>query len=142
MNKLIVHTDGGSRGNPGHGAVGAIIKSENGEILKSISQTIGQTTNNVAEYKAVIAALEWIKNNKEQITNNKELMAQFYLDSKLVVNQLNGYFKIKDSKLRDLLVQIRQLEQAVGGNVMYTLIPREKNREADRLVNVALDSSE
>lgn len=139
MEKLIIFTDGGARGNPGPAAVGAVVKTETGQILNTISRTIGETTNNVAEYTAVITALEWVKNNKEHITKNKELVAQFFLDSKLVVNQLNGLFKIKENHLRELLLTVRQLEQEVGGNITYSLVPREKNWEADLQVNKALD---
>ena len=67
-------------------------------------------------------------------------MIQFYLDSVLVVNQLNGKFKVKDSQLRELLLKVRMLEQEVGGQIYYTSIPREKNWQADALVNRALDN--
>lgn len=139
MKKLIIFTDGGSRGNPGPAAAGVVIKSENGPILASFARKLGETTNNVAEYQAVIAALNWLKENHQLLTTNYQL--HFFLDSKLVVNQLNGFFKIKEAHLRELLLKIRQLEQEVGGNVTYSLIPREKNWEADTLVNRALDES-
>jgi len=139
MSKLIVHTDGGARGNPGPAAVGALITTEGGEVLMRLSRKIGQTTNNVAEYSAVIAALDWIKANDSALRRFNIEMIQFYLDSTLVVNQLNGLFRVKDPNLRNLMVQVRQLEQEIGGNVIYTVIPREKNQEADILVNKALD---
>ena len=135
--KLFIYTDGGARGNPGKAAVGVIAKSETGEILAKICRKIGETTNNVAEYMAVLEALRWIKNDCQLSV----ISCQFFLDSKLVVNQLNGLFKIKDANLRNLLVEIRQLEQEVGGNISYFLIPREKNWQADLLVNQALDGS-
>ena len=135
--KLFVYPDGGARGNPGPAAVGVIVKSEKGEILTKICRKIGETTNNVAEYQGVIEALEWIKNGCQLSV----VSCQFFLDSRLVVNQLNGIFKIKDADLRNLLVEIRQLEQEIGGNISYSLIPREKNWQADVLVNQALDSS-
>lgn len=144
--KLTIFTDGGARGNPGPAAVGVVIKDETGQILASISRTIGETTNNVAEYRGVMAALEWLRNKPiTQSTNNpinqssNQLIIQFFSDSKLVVNQLNGLFKIKENHLRELLLKVRQLEQEVGGNIYYNLVPREKNWEADRLVNKALD---
>jgi ribonuclease HI len=156
MNKLFVYTDGGSRGNPGKAAVGVVVKTENGQVIGRMARNIGEATNNVAEYMAVVKALEWLKehqrekqtseerNNrtKEQLSSKgmePEISIQFYLDSVLVVNQLNGYFKVKDGKLRYLLLQIRILEQEVGGKISYAVIPREKNWEADRLVNEALD---
>lgn len=139
MKKLIIFTDGGARGNPGPAAIGVVIKSETGQNLALFSQLLGESTNNIAEYQAVIAALEWLKENKQINKYANMQIVQFYLDSKLVVNQLNGFFKIKDSRLRELLLKIRQLEQEVGGNIYYNLVPREKNWEADALVNKALD---
>ena len=132
---LIIFTDGGARGNPGPSAVGVVIKTEAGEILATVSQRIGESTNNVAEYRAVIAALTWLKDNHQSSITNY----QFYLDSKLVVNQINGLYKIKQNHLRELLFEVRKLEQEVGGNIYYNLVPREKNWEADKLVNEALD---
>ncbi len=140
VNRLVIYTDGGARGNPGRAAVGIVIKTENGEVLQEIFRTIGVTTNNVAEYTAVVAALEWLKNNKQIYKSTNLQIIQFYLDSVLVVNQLNGKFKVKDSQLRELLLKIRMLEQEVGGQIYYTSIPREKNWQADALVNRALDN--
>ena len=140
VNSLVIYTDGGARGNPGRAAVGIVIKTETGEVLQEIFRTIGVTTNNVAEYTAVVAALEWLKNNKQIYKSTNMQMIQFYLDSVLVVNQLNGKFKVKDSQLRELLLKVRMLEQEVGGQIYYTSIPREKNWQADALVNRALDN--
>ncbi|MFZ5845528.1 MAG: ribonuclease HI family protein [Patescibacteria group bacterium] len=139
-----VHTDGGARGNPGPAAVGVVIEEVKNEIrtIARFGKRIGEATNNAAEYKAVLEALQ---NLKSQISNRKledkeELQIQFFLDSNLVVNQLNGRFKVKDPELRELLTKIRILEQEVGGNIRYNLIPREQNRRADFLVNHALDN--
>ena len=140
VNSLVIYTDGGARGNPGRAAVGIVIKTETGEVLQEIFRTIGVSTNNVAEYTAVVAALEWLKNNKQIYKSTNMQMIQFYLDSVLVVNQLNGKFKVKDSQLRELLLKVRMLEQEVGGQIYYTSIPREKNWQADGLVNRALDN--
>lgn len=136
-NVITVHTDGGSRGNPGPAAIGVVIKRD-GKVFHKFGKTIGEATNNVAEYTAVIEALHYIKS--VQLPNNDSRLI-FYLDSKLVVEQLNGTFKIKDGKLRELAFQIKVLEQDVGGGVSYFSIPRENNREADLLVNFALDKS-
>lgn len=149
MNKITVFTDGGARGNPGPAAIGVVIKNETGQNLHTISRNIGDTTNNVAEYFAVIAALEWLSKNyqiRTNTTNNpiynlkNDLIIKFYLDSNLVVNQLNGLFKVKDGNLRELLLKARIFESQIKSQISYTHIPREKNREADRLVNQALDS--
>ena len=140
MKRLIIHTDGGARGNPGQGAIGVVIKDETGSLLCEISRRIGATTNNISEYSAVVASLEWIKKNRfiRQLSN--QLVIQFFLDSTLVVNQLNGLFKVKDAILRTYLLRVRTLEQEIGGQISYTYIPREKNSHADFLVNKALDT--
>lgn len=136
--KIIIHTDGGARGNPGPAAVGVSIE-ENGKEIAGFGKAIGETTNNVAEYTAVIEAMLWLRNNPiTQLTNNP--ITQFYLDSTLVVNQLNGIFKIKDARLRELFTKVKILEQEVGGGVQYASVPREQNRRADFLVNQALDA--
>jgi len=135
MTKLKIYTDGGARGNPGPSATGFIIKSESGEIIAKIGRKIGEATNNIAEYQAVIDALIYIRDKKLFLNNSLE----FFLDSRLVVNQVNGLFKIKNSNLRLLLMKIRQLEKEAGGGINYRLVSREENREADRMVNQALD---
>jgi ribonuclease HI len=143
--KFIIHTDGGARGNPGPAAIGVVIEevvegnpstrsARSGRAIE-IARRIGETTNNVAEYTAVLEALREVKNIAGE---NKEI--QFFLDSTLVVNQLNGLFKVKDAKLRQLLIQARMLEQEVGGQIAYTSVPREQNRHADALVNRELDN--
>lgn len=132
----IIHTDGGSRGNPGNAAIGVVIENEQGEIV-SFGKRIGETTNNVAEYSAVIAALKWIIENSKD--SSKKI--QFYLDSTLVVNQLNGLFKVKDANMRMLMLSVRELEQQLSAVIIYTYVPREKNSAADYEVNKALDNS-
>ncbi|MBI5452426.1 ribonuclease HI family protein [Candidatus Gottesmanbacteria bacterium] len=141
MSKLFIYTDGGARGNPGRAAIGVVVKNEKEELLARLFRKIGEATNNVAEYQAVIAALEWLKENSQINKFSNQQIIQFFLDSALVVNQLNGLFKVKNGDLRNLLVQVRQLEQELGGNISYQLIPREKNWQADALVNKALDNS-
>lgn len=148
--KLNIYTDGGARGNPGPAAIGAVIKNEKGEVINSFGKVIGETTNNIAEYTAVVAALQWLRDDhivsigRLSLTGmhrTGEPRISFFLDSSLVVNQLNGLFKVKETKLRELLLKVRMLEQEMGGNVSYTYIPREKNWEADLLVNQALDNA-
>jgi len=135
--KMVIHTDGGSRGNPGPAGVGIVIDVE-GKTLHEFGKTIGHTTNNVAEYTAVIEALMYIKS----IKGERDMVHKtFYLDSKLVVEQLNGNFKIKDARLRELSLKIRMLEQEVGGVITYSYVPREQNTRADLQVNKALDNS-
>jgi ribonuclease HI len=135
---IIVHTDGGARGNPGPAAIGVYIQTEEqGNVTKLIGfgKEIGETTNNVAEYSAVIEALTWLISHKPENVEK----TTFFLDSLLVVSQLNGVFKIKEPHLRDLSFSVRALEAEYGGGVSYVAVRREQNREADMLVNKALD---
>jgi len=133
---LTIFTDGGAINNPGPAAVGVVIK-KNGQTIQKISKPIGETTNNVAEYTAVIEALKWLKSSIQYPVSN----IQFFLDSKLVVNQLNGIFKIKNYKLRNLAIKIRQLEKEINAVFSYQHIRREKNQEADSLVKKAFARS-
>lgn len=137
MNSLNIFTDGGARGNPGPAAVGVIVKNQQGERLAGFGQFIGRATNNVAEYQAVIAALKWLITHQDAISNCQQI--NFYLDSTLVVNQLNGRFKIKDLKLKNLIIKIRDLEKNISQKIFYKFIPRTKNHQADFLVNQTLD---
>ena len=131
MSAFSIYTDGGARGNPGPAAIGAVIKDEQGRKVHSFGRTIGAATNNVAEYRAVIAALEWLK---EQPRPDK---VSFYSDSSLIVHQIRGEWKIKEAHLKQLAERVRQLEN--GLTVAYSVIPREQNSQADALVNRALD---
>src|SRR3989339_2025751 len=132
MPKFIIYTDGGSRGNPGPSAIGAVV----GE--KEYGESIGNTTNNVAEYSAVIFAL---KKAKQLLGNTKAGNTEVELrtDSQLLVNQLNGEFKIKDKGLQPLFIEIWNLKQDFK-SVKFVHITRDKNKNADRLVNRALDT--
>lgn len=144
--RIIIHTDGGARGNPGPAGVGVVIEDASGKVITQIGKTIGNTTNNVAEYTAVIEALGYIESqiqatgNQDSIIRESSLeRIEFFLDSTLVVNQLNGLYKVKLPHLRELLLKVRMLEQSVGGKITYQYIPREENSTADALVNKALD---
>lgn len=137
---LIIHTDGGARGNPGPAAVGVVIE-EAGNIIAEFGKKIGETTNNVAEYMAVIEAFKKVISLSAQAGEKLKVKSiYFYLDSTLVVNQLNGVFKIKDARLRNLMLSVRILEQQAGGVITYTAVRREQNTRADYFVNKALDS--
>lgn len=132
--QLYVFCDGGARGNPGPAATGFLIKNKKKEVLVQEGKYIGRATNNVAEYQAVIEALEWLVKNTLKI---KEI--HFFIDSQLVVNQLNGRFKIKNSNLQFLIIKIKGLENQIKEPIKYFYIPRTKNLQADLLVNRALD---
>jgi len=132
---LIVYSDGGARGNPGNAAYGFVIYNKDNEVVFKEGRTIGITTNNVAEYQGVINALKWMYNN----WNKQEFKAQIYLDSLLVVSQLNGLYKVKHEGLRNLFFTVKELEGKLKAKITYSAIPREQNKEADKLVNLALD---
>jgi ribonuclease HI len=126
-----VYCDGGARGNPGPAAVG-VVAYENDKKIFEISKTIGVATNNVAEYTAVIASL------KELIELDIRKEVKFNLDSELVVKQLNGQYRVKDAKLKQLYVSALGLLSELG-NVKFEHTKRANNSYADKLVNTALD---
>ena len=127
---LIIFTDGGAKGNPGPAAAGVVIQDENGKLIHQFGRAIGHNTNNVAEYMGVVEALEHLK-RKAKSEKLKAEKIDFFLDSMLVVNQLNGVFKIKNPKLRELVLKIRNLEPQVKAEIHYHYIPREKNLAHD-----------
>ncbi len=138
--KLIVYTDGGARGNPGPAALGVVIQDAKGDLIKEYGEALGIKTNNEAEYQAVVSALQKIKAlyGKEK---TKKLAIEIRMDSELVCRQLNGEYKIEAAQLFPLFIKIWNLRMDFG-KISVTHIPREKNREADRMVNEALDRKE
>lgn len=136
MKTILIHTDGGSRGNPGQAAIGVFIEDEN-KTLAKIGKKIGVTTNNVAEYKAVLEALSWILENKDLVKGAK---IKFFIDSQLIYSQIIGTYKIKNENLRVILFEIRKKEAEINSEIIYNHIPREENKKADTLVNMALDN--
>lgn len=134
--KLIINTDGGARGNPGPAGVGVVIKNEAGEVLAEIARYIGKATNNQAEYQAVVVALD--KAEKLAGKHIKKTALDFYLDSELVVKQLNGEYKVKNKDLQPLFVKVYN-HTLNFKKVKFRHIRREKNKEADKLANLAMD---
>ena len=136
--KVIIYIDGGSRNNPGPAAFGVVFTKENGEILKKYSQYIGEATNNEAEYQGLIFALKKAKAlfGKERI---KSLPIEVRSDSELLIKQMKGEYKIKNPKIQSLFLKAWNLKVDFK-NLVFSLIPREMNKEADRLVNEALDT--
>ena len=131
---LKIYTDGGAKGNPGPAAIGTAFYLNEKNIFKH-KENIGIATNNVAEYLAVIKALENIKNQISKIKNVYQVSnIQLFSDSQLLINQVRGLFKVKNSKIREFILKIRMLEQEIDLPISYHLIPREKNRVADKLV--------
>jgi ribonuclease HI len=129
----ILHTDGGARGNPGPAAIGIVLK-KNGETIYEFGSYIGKDTNNVAEYKAVLEGLKAALGKKV-----KRLTC--YIDSELVVKQLTGDYKVKQAHLKFLWTQIKTIENDFI-KVTYEHVKREKNSEADALVNKVLDKQQ
>lgn len=135
-NEIVIHTDGGSRGNPGPAAC-AFVAERNGEEIFKNAKFLGHQTNNFAEYSGVILALNWLISYKP-ITNHYSLIT-FFLDSELIVKQINGIYKVKDEGLRNLFFETITLIRKIGGTFIFKNIPREKNKIADFLVNEELN---
>ena len=136
--RIIIYCDGGSRGNPGPAAIGVILTDEKGKVIKEYAEKIGRATNNEAEYEAVIFALQKAKLlfGKRKI---KDMEIEVKMDSEFVAKQLNGKYKILDRNIEQLFLKTWNLKVEFG-NVKFTYIPRNKNIEADKLVNQALGS--
>ena len=128
-NNFKIYTDGGARGNPGHAGIGGVIKSPLGSVLVEIREYIGEATNNVAEYTAVLRTL---KKAKEIGIKNIDL----YADSKLVVEQLSGRWKVKEPTLKELVKNILEIKFE---SITFNWIPRKENVHADQLANKAMD---
>ncbi|MFC1656715.1 ribonuclease HI family protein [Patescibacteria group bacterium] len=132
MKTLLIYTDGAARNNPGPAGLGVVFLDKNAKVISSFKKFIGEATNNQTEYKALILALQKAKELKPE-------KIKVYLDSKLVVEQVNGNYKIKESTLKKLYWQIRDLVLELGGNIEFIHIPRTKNKRADKLANQAID---
>lgn len=130
--KLVIYADGGARGNPGPAGAGVVIYDRHGIVCK-ISKYLGRITNNQAEYNALILGLQ-----KAKLLSAQEV--DCFLDSELLVRQLNREYKIKDPNLMPLFIKIWNLTLSFK-KIKFYYIPREKNKEADRLVNEAIDKA-
>jgi ribonuclease H / adenosylcobalamin/alpha-ribazole phosphatase len=131
--KARLSTDGGARGNPGPAAYGYVLESDDGHILDARGEAIGVATNNVAEYRALVAGLE---KAVELGVDELEVVS----DSELLVKQMRGEYKVKNAALRELWLEAARLARELG-SVRYTAVRREHNELADQLVNDALDSA-
>jgi ribonuclease HI len=131
VRKLVVNVDGGARGNPGPAAVGVVVRAPEGDVLEQRGERIGEATNNVAEYRALLLGIE---RAAELGASELELVG----DSELVVRQVKGEYKVKDAALRKLHAEVgRALRRFESWSIRH--VRREQNAEADRLVNEALD---
>jgi len=131
VKELIIYTDGASRGNPGEAGAGAIIYGEEGTVIKKVKKYLGTTTNNVAEYMALIIALNEALKLKGEVLH-------LYSDSELMVRQIKGIYKVRDKKMQALWREVKKL---LTQFIQYDIIciDRRKNREADELANLAID---
>lgn len=140
MKKIIIYTDGGARGNPGPAGAGAYITDESGRKIKGVSKFLGVRTNNYAEYEAVILGLSELKKiiPKEE---RKNISIEVRMDSELVARQLSGKYQIKEESLFPQFIKIWNIKVADFPKISFTHIPREKNKEADRLANEAMNQA-
>jgi ribonuclease HI len=131
--KLVIHVDGGSRGNPGPAAAGAVLRTADGAVVDEASRTLGRATNNVAEYEAVLLGLE-----RARALGATEV--ELVNDSELIAKQLNGRYKVKHVDMKPLHARARE---ALGGFERWSIrsVPRAQNADADALVNAALDAA-
>ncbi|RCK72466.1 MAG: Ribonuclease HI [Ignavibacteriae bacterium] len=130
---LVAYIDGASRGNPGESGIGVIIKDEKRNIIDKISGYIGKTTNNIAEYTALITCLRRVKElNLDSLT--------VYSDSELLVRQIQGKYKVRNARLKLLFEDVRKLLNEANFEFKIKHIDREENREADQLANAGIDS--
>ena len=130
---ITAYFDGGSRGNPGPAGWGAYIVADDGTVLAELSGALGVATNNVAEYTGLIAALQWAADNDVTAMAVKG-------DSLLIVEQMRGNYKVKNEGLKPLHLQARMLVMQIG-DVKFAHVPREQNKDADRLSNVGMDGN-
>ena len=134
--EIVIHTDGGSRGNPGPAASAFVVEQE-GLIIFKGSKYLGKVTNNFAEYTGVIIALEWFLSSP--FLNSELSVVNFVLDSELIVRQINGLYKVKDENLQKLFTEVKNLITKTNKKMTFKNVPREQNKIADQLVNEELD---
>ncbi len=139
MRSLTVYTDGGARGNPGPAASAFLVYDENGSVIHQQARCIGRATNNVAEYTAVLDAVSWLVEQQDNTVSAVDNII-VRLDSQLVVEQLSGRFKIKNSVLKQLALQIQRRSMKLP-SMRFVHVRRYLNAAADALVNKALDAA-
>jgi len=127
-----VHTDGAARGNPGPAAIGVVVQDKDGRTVYEASRSLGTKTNNEAEYLALIAALEYLRESR--ITK-----ADFFLDSELIVKQLKGEYRVREPRMKALHARVTMLLNVVPDH-SFTHVKRAENARADALANEALDA--
>lgn len=131
MKKLIINTDGAAKGNPGPASIGVFIRDDKGAVVQEIAKYIGEKTNNQAEYMALIEALKAAAEIGADVI-------EIFADSELMVSQVKGIYKVKNEGLRPLFEEVKSLLRKFSQcNIKH--VPRERNREADKLANQAID---
>ena len=130
-NELVINVDGGARGNPGPAGYGAFVRDGAGNTVMELSEFIGIATNNVAEYRGLLAGLEYAKSQRAQVV-------KVYSDSELVVKQVKGIYKVKSPDLKPLFDQVLRTAASLPKFSIHH-VPRDRNSEADRLANLAMD---
>lgn len=136
MQIVTIFTDGGARGNPGPAAIGVVMYDEHNSEMSSLSESIGTATNNVAEYQAVVRALQHVAT---LVDDTKAVKITLKLDSQLVERQLIGAYKVKDATLKTYCAHVQELMTQYS-SVEFVHVKRELNKVADKLVNQALDA--
>ena len=138
MHSFTIYTDGGARGNPGPSGAGAVVLDENGKEIARVSKFLGRQTNNWAEYEAIYLGLEALK-KKVGATKLKTARVEVKMDSELAARQLSGVYQVKEPTLFPQFMKIHNLQVKDIPHIAFTHVPREKNKEADRLANEAMD---
>ncbi len=134
MKNLVLHTDGASRGNPGHAGIGIVLENGHGKTLVEWGAYIGKKTNNEAEYQALLKGLEFaMAYHPDQLT--------IYLDSQLIVRQILGEYRVKNKRLKSLHERVRKALTSIP-KWKIAHVPRELNQRADQLANQAIDAAE
>lgn len=128
--EIVIFTDGGARGNPGPAASGVVISTADGKVLEAFGRYLGETTNNQAEYKAILFALQEAKKYQPK-------RIQFFMDSELAMKQLNGIYRMKNEALRPIFDEIKRL--AADYDTTFQHVYRKDNKAADEQVNIAID---
>ena len=139
MSKIYINTDGGARGNPGPAAIGVVFYDESENIVHKFGKNIGEATNNIAEYSAIVEALKTLKKSKWLKENEGRCEVYCRLDSQLVVEQISGNYKVKNEGLRYLYLEVLSLIADIKAKIYFCHIVREENKLADKMVNQALD---
>ena len=137
IEKVTIHSDGGSRGNPGPGAGGWFLKDESGNLIDFGGKYLGEVTNNIAEYEALLDSLKNLSKNFSP--NEESISVDIFLDSELIVKQINGEYKVKDQNLKRKFDMVMKALNSYN-NYKVQHIARSENQQADKLVNIILDS--